>query len=74
MSIWRGTTPDITMTFPTGSVDFTGAQEILVTLKDPKGNILLKTVPTATAEELTVFLTQEQTLSLPVGTAYLQAN
>ena len=62
------------MTFPTGSVDFTGAQEILVTLKDPKGNILLKTVPTATAEELTVFLTQEQTLSLPVGTAYLQAN
>lgn len=70
----KGTTPDITMTFPEGSVDFTEADNILVTIKDTRGILLLELVPTHTAETLTIFLTQEQSLALPLGNVVIQAN
>ena len=72
--MFKGTTPDITMTFPDGSVDFTSAEEIIVTIKDRRGNLLLEVTPAATERVLTIYLTQEQTLALPVGAINIQAN
>lgn len=72
--MFKGTTPDITMTFPANSVDFDEADSILITIKDARNNLLLEVTPTHTTRELTIFLTQEQTLALPTGNAYIQAN
>lgn len=74
MNIYRGTTPDITMTFPQGSVDFTLAEDVLITIRNQRGDLLLNAIPSVTENELTLFLSQEQSLAMQSGTCYIMAN
>ena len=72
--MYKGTTPDITMTFAEGAVDFDEADNILITIRDFRNALLLEVIPTHTTRELTIFLDQEQTLAFPVGNIFIQAN
>lgn len=63
--MYRGTTPTLTLTLPEGT-DFTGAT-VYVSLSDQKRNELIRIEnPPIEDNVISIFLTQEQTLSLPM--------
>lgn len=68
----QGTTPTFVMTLP-NSVDLTEAENVYFTLKQLTTTIQ-KDDPTVTAHEVSVYLSQEETLQLAVGNAQLQLN
>lgn len=62
--MYRGTTPTLTLTFPEGT-DFSGS-DVYVSLSDQKRNELIRMEnPPIEDNVISIFLTQEQTLSLP---------
>lgn len=70
--MYRGTTPTLTLTLPEGT-DFTGAT-VYVTLSDENRNVIITTTDVDIDDNvISLFLTQEQTLSLP-GTVLIQVN
>jgi len=70
--IYTGTTPTYVLTFQ--GVDFTQADEIVVTISDMNETTLLELTPEATETTLTFSLTQEQTLAMPIGSCLIQVN
>lgn len=73
--MYKGTTPTLIFTFPS-TFDVTDAEKVLVTIA-AKGvpNIELTDEDIDVAEHsVSVWLSQEQTLSLPVGYAQAQIN
>lgn len=73
--MYRGTTPTFQLKITDESVDLTEADNVYVTFRTSKG----KTTYTGdalevTAQEVDVYLTQEQTLAFPVGPADVQIN
>lgn len=72
----RGTTPTYILTFP-DTIDLTTMDDIKVTIADSSYNNLLtfeKADLTIDTTSISVFLTQEQTLALPLGTLLIQVN
>lgn len=62
--MYRGTTPTLTLTFPEGT-DFSGSA-VYVSFSDQKRNELIRMEnPPIEDNVISIFLTQEQTLSLP---------
>ena len=62
--MYRGTTPTLTLTFPEGT-DFSGST-VYVSLSDQKRNELIRMEnPPIEDNVISIFLTHEQTLSLP---------
>ena len=74
MGVARGTTPTFKFTVP-DEIDLTQANNVYVTFYY-KGETLTKTgnALTVTAHEVDVFLTQQETLSFPVGNIEVQIN
>lgn len=70
--IYTGTTPTYVLTFQ--GVDFTQADEIVVTISDMNEVTILELTPEATETTLTFSLTQEQTLAMPIGSCLIQVN
>ena len=70
--IYTGTTPTYVLTFQ--GVDFTTADEIVVTISDMNEVTILERTPEATETTLTFSLTQEQTLAMPIGSCLIQVN
>ena len=70
--IYTGTTPTYVLTFQ--GVDFTTADEIVVTISDMNEVTILELTPEATETTLTFSLTQEQTLAMPIGSCLIQVN
>lgn len=70
--IYTGTTPTYVLTFQ--GVDFTQADEIVVTISDMNEVKILELTPEATETTLTFSLTQEQTLAMPIGSCLIQVN
>lgn len=70
--IYTGTTPTYVLTFK--GVDFTQADEIVVTISDMNETTLLELTPEATETTLSFSLTQEQTLAMPIGSCLIQVN
>lgn len=74
--MFTGTTPTYVLTFG-DDVDFTQADNIAVTICDPRRNVIveLETEDLIITETTIQFsLTQEQTLALPNGNCLLQVN
>lgn len=72
----RGTTPTYIFEFPE-DIDLTEAEEIILTLTDGRYNKLLEADTSSLDVEehqISLYLTQEQTLALPIGTILCQAN
>lgn len=72
----RGTTPTYILTFP-DTIDLTTMDDIKVTIADSSYNNLLtfeKADLTIDTTSISVFLSQEQTLALPLGTLLIQVN
>lgn len=74
--MFTGTTPTYVLTFG-DDVDFTQADNIAVTICDPRRNVIVELetedlIITETTIQFT--LTQEQTLALPNGTCLMQVN
>ena len=72
----RGTTPTYILTFP-DTIDLTTMDDIKVTIADSSYNTLLtfeKADLTIDTTSISVFLSQEQTLALPLGTLLIQVN
>ena len=62
--MYRGVTPTLTLTFPQGT-DFSGSA-VYVSFSDQKRNELIRMEnPPIEDNVISIFLTQEQTLSLP---------
>ena len=62
--MYRGTTPTLILTFPEGT-DFSGS-DVYVSFSDQKRNELIRMEnPPIEDNVISIFLTQEQTLSLP---------
>lgn len=70
--IYTGTTPTYVLTFQ--GVDFTQADEIVVTISDMNEVKILELTPEATETTLSFSLTQEQTLAMPIGSCLIQVN
>ncbi len=70
--IYTGTTPTYVLTFK--GVDFTQADEIVVTISDMNEVKILELTPEATETTLSFSLTQEQTLAMPIGSCLIQVN
>lgn len=71
--IYTGTTPTYVLTFK--GVDFTQADEIVVTISDMNETTVLELTPEVTDETTLSFsLTQEQTLAMPIGSCFIQVN
>lgn len=70
--MFTGTTPTYVLTFQ--GVDFTQADEIVVTISDMNETTILELTPEATETTLTFSLTQEQTLAMPIGSCLIQVN
>ena len=75
MSVPRGTTPTLVLTFTDPNLDLTTASNVYVTLK----NGTVKITKTGDALEvepkkISVFLSQTETLGFPEGAAEVQAN
>jgi len=75
MSIPRGTTPTLTLTFTESGLNLMQATNVYVTIRFGMQQI------TKTGEDLTIqpksialYLTQEETLQFPEGNIYIQAN
>ena len=76
MSVPRLTTPTFTLTFPESAlIDLTAADDVFVTFAYG-GEILTKTgvALTVEAKSVSVYLTQEETMSFPVGNVQIQVN
>lgn len=75
MGIPRGTTPTFTLSFEGTDVDLTGAKDVYVTFVG-KGQKITKTGEDLVVDQksISVFLTQSDSLKLPVGDVELQAN
>lgn len=75
MGVPRGTTPTISLTFDDESLDLTQASGVYVTF-DSAGNVMTKTGADLDVAErqIDVFLSQEETLSFPIGTVAIQVN
>ena len=75
MSIPRATTPTLTLTFTSSSVDFTAATSVYVTLKQGFKK-LTKTGNDLVLEEksVAVYLTQAETLEFGEGDVKIQVN
>lgn len=73
--MYRGTTPTYTLTLPE-TVDLTMASEVHVSFSDNNKEILRKTGNDLeiTAHSVSVYLTQEETLSFPNGNVQIQLN
>ena len=73
----RGTTPTYELTFPE-DIDFTQADEIIVTFSEPDYDVILELTGTdieiTEDNVLSVYLTQEQTLLFTTNTVLLQVN
>lgn len=72
----QGTTPTFTLTFP-DEIDFTIVDDIIVTFSDAKMEVLLeknKDEITVEPHVLEVYLSQEETLAMPITTIYVQVN
>lgn len=70
----RGTTPTFTLTFPE-DVDFSVASKIVVTFADMGGKVLMNITDVEAYDNIIeVFLTQEESLSLPLSKIQIQAN
>lgn len=75
MSIPRGTTPTLTLTFTEQGLDLTAADDVYVTF-EYNGTPLTKSGSDLTVGEKTiaVHFTQAETLAFPEGTIDIQAN
>ena len=75
MNIYKGATPDLTFTF--GDYNPTEADKIVLSLSTDGENPILEkdeTELTVTADSISLYLTQEETLSFPKGIMYGQFN
>lgn len=71
----RGTTPDITLRIEDQDVDLTAAEAVYATIVQGKNKITKTTEDLSIeARRVEIFLSQEETLSLEVGTAEVQLN
>ena len=68
----QATTPTIIMNLP-NTVDLTQAQTIVFTLTQGS-NLIKKVITNASAHQVSVYLTQEETLGLSNGNAQVQLN
>ena len=73
--MYRGTTPTFELKITDQDIDLTEADHVYVTFRTKKG----KTTYTGnqlevTAHEVDVYLSQEETLAFPLGTADVQIN
>lgn len=68
----QATTPTIIMNLP-NTVDLTQAQTIVFTLTQG-ANLIKKVITNASAHQVSVYLTQEETLGLSNGNAQIQLN
>lgn len=74
--MYKGTTPSITLTLP-DTVDLGSASSVYVTFANKRGaKIMQKTGDDLQIDEnvVVVYLTQEETLSLPTGRTLIQVN
>lgn len=73
--MYRGTTPTFIFTLPE-DVDLTKATNVYVSFAKEQGEIMRLTGDALTVEEheVSVFLTQKQTLALPLGAMNVQIN
>ena len=71
--VYRATTPTITTTLPQG-VDLSNAIKVYVSFASGENTFLTITDPVVDGNEVSVFLTQEETLKLPVGDILMQIN
>lgn len=72
----RGTTPTYILTFPE-TIDLSIFDDIIVTITDQSYNVLLekdRTEVEVGTNTIDVYLTQEETLALPLGSLLLQVN
>ena len=75
MSIAKGTTPTITLTFTEATLDLTQAEHVYVSFRGVGTTVEKKdTDLTIQAKSIGVYLTQEETLSLYEGDVQIQAN
>lgn len=75
MSAPRGTTPTLTLTFTEKGLDLTTATNVYVTFK--YGSQLMTKTGDAlniSEKQITVTLSQPETLAFPEGSIYIQAN
>lgn len=75
MGVPSGTTPTLTLTFDSETLDLTAAENVYVTFS-AKGETLTKTGAdiAVSAQEIGVYLTQEETLGFSVGSVKIQVN
>ncbi len=75
MSVPRGTTPTLVLTFTDPNLDLTAAEDVYVTLKNGQAKIT-KTGDALEVEpkKISVFLNQTETLGFPEGPAEIQVN
>ena len=74
--MYRGTTPTYIFTAPEG-LDLTAANNILVTFSDVKENVIFTKSGEdleVTETQISVYLTQEETLKFPNGRVLVQIN
>ena len=74
MSVPRGTTPTFILTF-TGAIDLTEAENVYVSFQS--GQKLITKTGTdldVQAKQISVYLSQQETLAFPVGDVKIQAN
>lgn len=73
--VYQGTTPTFELKIVDDNVDLTQADNVYVTIRTANGsNTYTGDELVVQAKEVDVFLTQEQTLALPVGLAEIQIN
>lgn len=75
MGVPRGTTPTLLLTFTEQNLDFTAAEDVYVTIK--YGDTKLTKTGTdlvLTQKTISVFLSQQETLTFPEGECEVQAN
>lgn len=70
--MYKGTTPTYCLQF--SGVDFTEADNIVVTISDNTEHTILELTPEVTETDLTFELTQQQTLAMPSTPCLLQVN
>ena len=76
MATSRGTTPTYILSFPE-TIDLTTCDDILVSFSDPSFNNLLRKEETDLVIDehtISVYLSQEETLALPLGSIMVQVN
>jgi len=75
MGVARGTTPTFTLSFDGSEIDLTEAESVYVTFVG-SGKKITKTGESLDVQEksVSVFLSQQESLSLPEGDVEIQAN